>query len=70
MIFVSLTASGAKDSIIVTPLMEFVRQKRALKSMPQVHIFVLFQLNHMYVLKWCVKVLHLQMLAIGMWKSY
>lgn len=27
--------AGAKDSIIVTPLMEYVRQKRALKSMPQ-----------------------------------
>lgn len=27
--------AGSKESIIVTPLMEYVRQKRALKSMPQ-----------------------------------
>ncbi|KAI5074417.1 hypothetical protein GOP47_0010378 [Adiantum capillus-veneris] len=29
------SVAGAKEAIIVTPLMEFVRQRRALKSMPQ-----------------------------------
>ena len=49
-----LTAAGVKDSILVTPLMEFVRQKRAMKSMPQVHIFVLFEVSYVHSPKWCI----------------